>query len=622
MRERNLSRRIFGPIRFLSALIGLSLILGTSSQAAPHFQQPQQEEGTPLKILEEGFESGIPSTWTVDNQDGNAYKWEITNSNVYHGNYAAGVNTQLPSNNDLLITPPIQIQKGQRVSFNASSADRRLAESFNLLISTKSISKEDFVLLAKDDAVSENRRMYTLYSIDLSEYAGQTVYLAIQCVSDQKSFFYLDNFSVKVWPKPDTPVRQIAEFDPMHGVFIGYPPAVPYTMIADMSQHVKVYPILKTPQEKEDAINNFKKNEVNLDNCQFLIANGDSYWPRDWAPWFIFDGQKNMCAIDFEYNRNRLLDNAFTFLFAHNYGFKYFKMPLTQTGGNMMTDGSGITASTTLVVKENELLSPKNINAIMSDYLGTGEDKYHLFEDPNGTYIEHIDCWSKFLDVDKVVIRRVPTTHPQYYAIEAAVEAFKNKISSWEKPYRIFRVDTPNDEPYTNALILNKRLYVAITGNAENDNAAVAVYKKALPGYSIIPVLALEDKGSEWIKTDALHCRTLGIPDKDMLHIEHIPVKSDKDGKNIEIAAHINSYGGHSVTNVYVAWKTQMNGPYHQVPMQKTETGLYQAALPRIKGDRFFYYIHAEDDSGRIDDCPNCGEQDPFIVGLGDPKGP
>ena len=46
-----------------------------------------------------------------------------------------------------------------------------------------------------------------------------------------------------------------------------------------------------------------------MDNVAFLITPTDSYWVRDYGPWFVFDGENNPGIMDFPYNRPRPNDN-------------------------------------------------------------------------------------------------------------------------------------------------------------------------------------------------------------------------------------------------------------------------------------------------------------------------
>ncbi|MDP4147678.1 MAG: agmatine deiminase family protein [Bacillota bacterium] len=75
------------------------------------------------------------------------------------------------------------------------------------------------------------------------------------------------------------------------------------------------------------------------------------------------------------------------------------------------------------------------------------------------------------------------------------------------------------DEPattaaYTNSLILNKHVYVPLAGSryAEYDEAALEVYRKALPDYTVHGIIGKPE--APWLGTDALHCRTHGVPRK------------------------------------------------------------------------------------------------------------
>ena len=71
----------------------------------------------------------------------------------------------------------------------------------------------------------------------------------------------------------------------------------------------------------------------------------------------------------------------------------------------------------------------------MEEYYGV--DEYHVVADPNNEYIDHIDCWAKFLSPTKMLIRSVPTSHSQYDEIEEIVNYFENNTT-----FNIFRVYT------------------------------------------------------------------------------------------------------------------------------------------------------------------------------------
>ncbi len=126
-----------------------------------------------------------------------------------------------------------------------------------------------------------------------------------------------------------------------------------------------------------------------------------------------------------------------------------------------MTDGMGVSASTTLVYTENPDYTAEDVDSLVYHYLGI--ETYHVLPDPLGDYIEHIDCWGKFLDVDKVLIGQVPESDPRYDDFEYVADYFASTPSSYGNNYQVYRVQTPGGNPptpYTNSLILNKRVFV------------------------------------------------------------------------------------------------------------------------------------------------------------------
>ncbi|HER45514.1 MAG TPA: peptidyl-arginine deiminase, partial [Thermoplasmatales archaeon] len=261
---------------------------------------------------------------------------------------------------------------------------------------------------------------------------------------------------------PPLPVRQPAEFEPMEGVLIRYPFGISYQLIKEMAEDVTVVTIVGSIAQQNTVISQYQSYGINLAHCDFLIAPTDSYWTRDYGPWFVFTGANEQGVVDFTYNRPRPNDNQIPLAYANNQSIPCYFMSLTHTGGNYMTDGQGISISTNLVWSENPGLSHAQIDQLMSDNLGI--NTYHVVPDVNGDYIKHIDCWAKYLAPDVILIREVPSSHSQYTLIEAAVDYFESQISCYETPYEVVRVYTPSNEPYTNSLILNNKVFVPMMG--------------------------------------------------------------------------------------------------------------------------------------------------------------
>ena len=418
-------------------------------------------------------------------------------------------------------------------------------------------------------------------------------------------------------PGGTTPVnpRAIAEFEPMEGVLVRYPFGVPVSLIAEMSEDVMVTTIVANAGEEATVTSTYTANGVNMTNCNFEYSPTDSYWIRDYGPWWVEDGSDDVAIIDFTYNRPRPNDNNIPGEIASYLSENIYLMGLDHTGGNYMTDGMGIAASTELIWEENSSLSHMEIEQQMEDYLGI--QTYHVVPDPNGTYIDHIDCWGKFLDVDKILIREVPTGHSQYDEIEATVDYFEAQTSSFGTPYQIYRVYTPNDEPYTNSLILNDKVLVPTmdSPSSSEDLAAIAVYEAALPGYEVLGFYY-----SSWEGTDAIHCRLRGIADRNMLYVNHIPLSDtiSNTRADYEIDATIVPYSAQPVYNDSLLVYYSVNGGvYSSVVMTHQNGNDYQGIIPeQVGGSEIAYYIHTADHSGQNADHPFIGASDPhyFVI--------
>jgi agmatine/peptidylarginine deiminase len=313
---------------------------------------------------------------------------------------------------------------------------------------------------------------------------------------------------------PPGPVRNIAEYEPMQGVLIRYPFGISTSLISEMSQDVIIYCLVSSSQQNS-AYNSMNSGNVNMENVEFILGSTDSYWTRDYGPWWVVDGNGDMGIVDFTYNRPRPNDNNAPYKVSEHLDVPYYSADFISTGGNYMTDGTGISASTQIAYTENSQCGTNDqssiplppcsyVDNVLIDYYGI--NTYHVVADPNDEYIDHIDCWGKYLSPTRMLIREVSASHPQYQEIEAVAEYFENTLTSTGEEWEVFRVYTPNDQPYTNSLILNNKVFVPVM-NSQWDDDALEVYQAAMPDHEVLGFTG------SWQSTDALHCRVKGIPD-------------------------------------------------------------------------------------------------------------
>ena len=163
------------------------------------------------------FESGMPAGWTTLDVDGDGDTWQLGSVVMSSGYGHNGSNDMILSrsydNNygpltpdNYLVSPQVTVGTGATFSFYACAQDASYAaEHFGVAISTGAPTAADFTMLqewtmsAKGSGVmapgrnGETRAQGTWYqyTIDLNDYAGQQVYLAIRHFNCT-DWFYLD----------------------------------------------------------------------------------------------------------------------------------------------------------------------------------------------------------------------------------------------------------------------------------------------------------------------------------------------------------------------------------------------------------------------------------------------
>ena len=417
---------------------------------------------------------------------------------------------------------------------------------------------------------------------------------------------------VETDPPTGTP-RFVGEFEPMQAVLIRYPLGIPTSLVAQLSNNCQLITVVSSSYQNS-CINEYQNADVNMDNCVFVNAPTDSYWVRDYGPWYIFE-DRHPAIVDNVYNRPRPNDDNISGVFANYWNIPMYGMNLEHTGGNMMEDGRGHGVSDELVVQENGH-NETNVRNKMRDYLGI--DPYHITIDPQGDYIAHVDCWGKYLAPDKILIARVPQSNQHYNDYESVAHYFETTNCCWGYPYRVYRVDEPGGytlAPYTNSLILNHSVYVPLGTNSTYNQQALAVYQEAMPGYEIVGVTN-NSYSIGWENTDALHCRTRGVMDFNMLFVDHRDVVFGEQEwqESIPIVSKFIAYSGEPLKqDSLLVYYSIDGGPYQAAHM--TATGNPDEYVGYITGyqggSEINYYVFGADESGHRYTQPVFADLDP-----------
>ena len=145
--------------------------------------------------FEEDFEEGRILDWTLIDADGDGHNWQLpsTGGMGFGGfdgmlvSYSYDNTTTSPlTPNNFMVSPRLIVPENGEILFHASAMDEAYpAEHFGVAISTTVndnpsafTTLQEWNLTAKDNGTRQGN--WHVYSVDLSAYAGQEVYLAIR----------------------------------------------------------------------------------------------------------------------------------------------------------------------------------------------------------------------------------------------------------------------------------------------------------------------------------------------------------------------------------------------------------------------------------------------------------
>lgn len=167
------------------------------------FTGVQRIEGDATKTAITGgystsFEGDFPPEgWTIINNDGGAKTWIKEAASPNTGVSHASVSYEAP-NDDWLVSPQIEVAENGSVQFMAKSRSTTFLESFNVKVSKTTTDVSAFTITLEE--VVGTPAEYTMYSYTLTDHAeisaGDQVYVAIQCVSNDRFNLYVDDFIV------------------------------------------------------------------------------------------------------------------------------------------------------------------------------------------------------------------------------------------------------------------------------------------------------------------------------------------------------------------------------------------------------------------------------------------
>ncbi len=156
-------------------------------------------------------EGGIPANWTMIDNDGDDNVWEnsidlMGEGYGYNGSAGCVLSKSYDNNfgaltpDNYLITPQIALGAGATLTFAVTGQDASWCnEHYSVLVSTTDASVSSFTTVFEETFQNgaKDQAPWQVKTVDLSSYAGQTVYIAFRH-HDVTDMFYLDIDEVTV----------------------------------------------------------------------------------------------------------------------------------------------------------------------------------------------------------------------------------------------------------------------------------------------------------------------------------------------------------------------------------------------------------------------------------------
>lgn len=148
-------------------------------------------------LINETFDSGIPADWTVVDNNSDSKTWVGYSGSGFTDNYSASIQSYA-THDDYLITKQVVVSEGSRLTFAVKSYSSSYLEDMEVLVSTSTNATADFTIqLADYPNIPLAWSEYELVLTDnASINAGDNIYIAFRCYSNNDYYIYLDDVKV------------------------------------------------------------------------------------------------------------------------------------------------------------------------------------------------------------------------------------------------------------------------------------------------------------------------------------------------------------------------------------------------------------------------------------------
>jgi agmatine/peptidylarginine deiminase len=462
---------------------------------------------------------------------------------------------------------------------------------------------------------------------------------------------------------PGSPfVRRVAaEWEPAVGVLVTWPLTVPHRLVVDLARDTTLHLLVADEAAMLDALVWLDRWQVDVERVEWIVAaqGDDASWVRDYGPHPVFMEDGRLALADARYelatpitgygcdeplstpfdgswgedlrDYDIAADDAAPAAIAAALGVEHLPLSYALTGGNLATDGHGLALSSCILLNENEEYGVDRaaFMALTRDQLGLS--RYTILSNFEARGIQHVDCMFKLLDERRILVVRPPADHPARAVYDRITKEELTALRTLAgEPFEILPLDTARfrgDElaAYSNALILNRNVYVPLFGITQ-DEIALEQWRAALPGHTVrgytfvladephlAPSASMYD-GIGWTGGDALHCRTRAVWDREMLAVDVVASEALADGR-VRVSATVVDHSGRGVvrsaTNLVFRAEGASAGDWSRVPLERGADGVFVAHVP---AGATAYFVEAASAAGRVATSPRTAPVQYFVT--------
>ncbi|MBX3402315.1 MAG: agmatine deiminase family protein [Phycisphaeraceae bacterium] len=325
-----------------------------------------------------------------------------------------------------------------------------------------------------------------------------------------------DGFGLRgPYVSPSGPIRCPGEYEPTDGILISWKSFT--SILSQMGTRItnegqaNLYVYCDTTTVRNSAQSSLTGSGANMSRVQFIIANTDSVWIRDYGPRYIYEGNVRS-IIDHTYNRVRPNDNLIPTHFAGYKNHARYLIPLIHGGGNYHLNGIGDAFATRLIRNENPTLTEEQIIGYWSQFQNVNTTLTDAFP-TTVDLTQHIDMWMQVTGDRSVVVADWPANSGSEQDVICDNTAALLTNAGWTVARVPGRNVSGAHYTYTNVVMCNDIIllptYTNTTiVNANYNSTALSTWQSHMPGKQIFQI------NCQTIVTSAgvMHCIVMHVP--------------------------------------------------------------------------------------------------------------